>query len=422
MLVPLSTVRAHLHRTAWAREPGVRPFSLSMASSSSAFRRRLIYVVAACILAAGVWYFGFRDEPPERRYPRPAWAGNDWPGVMPVRTVQAEARDLAVHLKAVGTVTPLNSVTVQSQVNGRLLRIAFTEGERVEQGDLLAEIDPEPYRIQLAQVEGQLQQNLALLATARRDLARYQELHDKTLLAQQQLEAQEALVAQREGAVAADRAQVADARLQLDYTRIVAPISGRLGLRRIDPGNLVRANDVEGIVTITQTQPIAVEFAVPEINLQDVLDPLRAGEALVVEAWDRSERQQLAEGTVRTVDNQIDPQTGTLRLKAVFTNEDERLFPNQFVNVRLRVRTLRDAIVVPAAAVQFGSRGTYVYVIDSDLKARVRDVVLGPADGEHQSIAKGVESGEPVVLEGIDRLREGRKVIITNDTEAAAAK
>lgn len=393
-----------------------------MSNGSPAFRRRLIYVVAATIVAVGVWYFGFRDEPQVQRYPRPAWAGAEWPGVMPVRTVAAEARELGVHLKAVGTVTPFNTVTVQSQVEGRLLRIAFEEGQEVEKGELLAEIDPEPYRIQLAQAEGRQQQNLALLATARRDLERYKELHEKTLLTEQQLEAQQALVRQREGAVAADQAEVDDARLQLEYTRIVAPISGRLGVRRIDAGNLVRPNSTEGIVVITQTRPIAVEFAIPETNLQDVLEPLRAGQTLKVEAWDRSERQKLADGFLRTVDNQIDPQTGTLRLKAEFPNDDERLFPNQFVNVRLRVRTISDAVVVPSAAIQFGSRGTYVYVIDEELKARVRDVVLGPVEGEHQAVTEGLQAGEVVVLEGVDRLREGRKVIITNETERSATR
>lgn len=402
--------------------PPAFPFLSLMSIGSPVFRRRLIYVVAATVLAAGVWYFGFREEPPEQRYPRPAWAGAEWPGVMPVRTVKAEERDLAVHLKAVGTVTPLNTVTVQSQVEGRLLRIAFEEGQQVEKGQLLAEIDPDTYRIQLAQAEGQQQQNLALLETARRDLERYRELHQKTLVTDQQLEAQQSLVRQREGAVASDQAQVDDARLQLEYTRIVAPISGRLGLRRIDPGNLVRANSTEGIVVITQTQPIAVEFAIPEINLQDVIDPLRAGETLKVEAWDRSERKKLADGFLRTVDNQIDPQTGTLRLKAEFPNENEQLFPNQFVNVRLRVRTISDAVVIPSAAVQFGSRGTYVYVIDQENLARVRDVVLGPVEGENQAINEGLEAGESVVLEGIDRLREGRKVIITNETERTAAR
>lgn len=389
---------------------------------SPAGRRRLLYCAAASLVAGGVWYFGFREEPERPRYPRPDWAGEGWPGVMPVRTVSVEKRDLPVHLKSVGTVVPLNSVTVRSQVDGELLRVAFTEGQMVEQGQLLAEIDPEPYRIRLAQAEGQLQQSAALLETARRDLQRYQELHERTLVTEQQLEAQQALVTQREGALAAAQAQVDDARLQLAYTRIVAPIAGRVGLRRIDPGNIVRAGDTNGIVVITQTKPIGVQFAIPEVDLQAVVEPLRAGEALTVEAWDRNEQHKLADGSLRTIDNQIDLNTGTLRLKAEFANDDERLFPNQFVNVRLRVRTIDDALVIPAAAVQFGSRGTYVYVVDAENTARVRDVVLGPADADQQSIIEGLAAGEAVVLEGLDRLREGRKVIITNETEKAAAR
>jgi multidrug efflux system membrane fusion protein len=314
----------------------------------------------------------------------------------------------------------MNTVTVRSRVDGQLERVVFEEGQMVRQGQVLAEVDPAPYEIQLAQVEAQMRQNVAQLETARRDLARFKELHGRDLLTTQQLEAQQALVREREAMVAADQAQVDDAKLQLAYTNIQAPISGRLGLRQVDAGNLIRANDQNGIVVITQTQPISVLFTVPEIDLQKVLDPLRAGETLAVQAWDRSEQNLLATGILKTVDNQIDVATGTLRLKAEFPNDDERLFPNQFVNIRLRVRTLENAVVIPAAAVLFGSRGTYVYVINEQDEAIVRDLVLGPTDGTHQSIAEGLKPGEAVVLEGLDRLREGRKVIVTNETTPAS--
>jgi multidrug efflux system membrane fusion protein len=329
--------------------------------------------------------------------------------------VVAKQEPLPVHLKAIGTVTPLNTVTVRSRVDGELQRISFEEGQRVEKGALLAEIDPVPYQIALAQAEGQQQQNMAQLGTARSDLERLQQLTEKKLITAQELEAQQALVRERQGQLAADKARVENARLQLAYTKIEAPISGRLGLRRVDAGNLVRSNDANGIVVITQTQPISVVFTVPEIDLQKVIDPVRAGETLTVEAWDRSEQTRLAAGVLKTVDNQIEIATGTLRLKAEFANDDERLFPNQFVNIRLRVRTLEDAIVIPAAAVQFGSRGTYVYVIDEKNVATVRDVVLGPVDGVIQSISKGLVAGDKVVLEGLDRLREGRPVLIVTD-------
>jgi multidrug efflux system membrane fusion protein len=330
--------------------------------------------------------------------------------------VIAESKDLPVYLKAIGTVTALNSVTVRSRVDGQLLRLAFEEGQRVERGQLLAEIDPAPYRIALAQAEGQLKQNVARLDTARSDLERIQNLHTQNLVTTQQLEVQQALVAEREGAVAADQAIVDEARLQLTYTRIEAPIEGRVGLRRIDPGNLVRESDANGIVVITQTKPIFVSFTIPEVDLQAVLEPFRAGEALVVEAWNRSESAILATGVLKTVDNQIDIATGTLRLKAEYPNEDERLFPNQFVNVRMQVRTLRDAIVIPSAAVQFGSRGTYVYIVNEENKAMLRDVVLGPTAGTEQAISKGLQPGEAVVLEGLDRLREGSGVVVSNET------
>lgn len=383
--------------------------------------RRLIYGITVLIVAAGVWYFS-RPRPRENRWgPNPAWAGTTGEPAMPVRVVAAARRDLPVHLKAIGTVTPLNTVTVRSRVDGQLLRVGFEEGQRVEKGQLLAEIDPEPYKIQLAQAEGTLRQNQAQLETARTDLERLQQLYEKKLVTTQEMDAQQSLVREREGTLASNQARVAEARLQLEYTRIEAPITGRIGLRRVDPGNLVRASDANGLVVITQTQPIAVVFTVPEVDLDKVVAPLREGEQLKVQAWDRNEKVQLATGVLKTVDNQIDLATGTLRLKAEFPNDDEKLFPNQFVNVSLRVRTLAESLVIPAAAVQFGSRGTYVYLVDGKNKATIRDVVLGPSDGTDQAITSGLAPGDPVVLEGIDRLREGRNVIVVKDEPAAAS-
>ncbi|HVZ63293.1 MAG TPA: MdtA/MuxA family multidrug efflux RND transporter periplasmic adaptor subunit [Lacunisphaera sp.] len=383
--------------------------------------RRIIYGITILVVAVGVWYFS-RPRPRENRWgPNPAWAGTAAEPAMPVRVVAAARRDLPVHLKAIGTVTPLNTVTVRSRVDGQLLRVAFEEGQRVEKGQLLAEIDPEPYRIQLAQAEGTLRQNQAQLETARTDLERLQQLYEKKLVTTQEMDAQQSLVREREGTLASNQARVAEARLQLAYTRIEAPITGRIGLRRVDPGNLIRASDANGLVVITQTQPIAVVFTVPEVDLDKVVAPLREGEQLNVQAWDRNEKVQLATGVLKTVDNQIDLATGTLRLKAEFPNEDEKLFPNQFVNVSLRVRTLAESLVIPAAAVQFGSRGTYVYLVDDKSRATIRDVVLGPSDGTDQAITSGLAPGDPVVLEGIDRLREGRNVIVVKDEPAAAS-
>lgn len=385
-------------------------FPFPAMSPPPARRRWFLYGTVALAFAGGVWFVSVRSKPAERGGRGSFRSGKGSALPVPVRAVPAQRQDLPVHLRAIGTVTPVNTVTVRSRVDGQLLRVAFEEGQQVTQGQLLAEIDPASYQIRLAQVEAQQRQNQAQLRTARADLERFKQLHAQTLVTQQQLEAQQAMVAEREGAVAADQAQVDDARRQLAYTKIEAPIPGRLGLRQVDAGNLVRSGDAGGLVVITQMRPIAVMFTVPEIDLQKVLEPLRAGEPLEVEAWDRSEQTRLATGLLKTVDNQIDLATGTLRLKAEFANADERLFPNQFVNVRLRVRTLADAVVVPGAAVQYGSRGTYVFLIDEKNLAAVRDVVLGPADGALQAIAKGLQGGEKVILEGLDRLREGRSV------------
>lgn len=391
------------------------------ASRSRSRFRWLLYVVVIAVFSTAIWYFAFHAKAPRNRQVMPDWAGKGWPPNIPVRVATAQKTDLPVELKAIGTVTPVSTVTVRSRVGGQLLRLEFQEGQRVEQGQLLAEIDPAPYRVGLAQAEGQLRQSQARLNSARSDLERIRELHERKLVTDQELELQEALVAEREGAVTAQQAQVDNARLQLAYTKIVAPISGRVGLRRVDAGNLVREADTQGIVVLTQTRPITVVFTVPEKELQSVLEPLRAGEALEVEALDRAEAEVLATGQLKTVDNQIDIATGTLRLKAEFANEDERLFPNQFVNVRLKVRTLRDTVVIPAAAVQFGSRGTYVYIVDANHKAQIRDVVLGPVNGSQQAITKGLQPGDAVVLEGLDRLREGRTVVISNEAPASSS-
>lgn len=364
------------------------------------------------MFAAGVWYFGIRTDPNAAGAARMSFRSRSGSTATPVRVEPVLRRDLAVHLRAIGTVTPRNTVTVRSRVEGQLLKVHFQEGQQVAAGQLLAEIDPLPYEIRLAQAEARLRQNRAQLLTAKADLERVRQLHAQTLMSQQQLEAAQALVADREGAGAADQANVDDARRQLAYTRIEAPLSGRLGLRQVDAGNLIRPGDAGGIVVITQTRPINVLFTVPEQELPKVLEPLRAGQGLPVEAWDRAEQQRLAAGLLNTVDNQIDLATGTLRLKAEFPNDDEKLFPNQFVNVRLRVRTFKDAVVVPVAAIQYGSRGTYVYLVTEDSLAAVRDVVLGPAEEGMQSVLQGLSGGERVVLEGIDRLREGRPVTI----------
>ena len=340
---------------------------------------------------------------------------------VPVRLVTAERRDVDVHLRALGTVTPLNTVTVRSRLDGELVRVLFTEGQHVGAGQLLAEIDPRPYEAQLAQALGQQAENRARLENARADLARLHELVEEGLVTRQQVSSQESLVAQYQGALQSNEAQVATARLNLSYTRVVAPISGRLGLRQVDAGNLVRAGDPSGLVVITQMRPISAIFTVPEAELPAVLEAMRAGQRLPVEAWDRADSVKLADGRLETVDNQIDTATGTIRLRATFDNADEQLFPNQFVNVRLRVRTVEDAITIPAAAVQRASFGTFVYVVKPDATVTISRVTLGPQEGDRVAVAQGLEAGASVVIEGVDNLTEGARVEVVGAAPAPGA-
>ena len=329
---------------------------------------------------------------------------------VPVRVVPATTGAIEVEIKALGTVTPINTVTVRSRVDGELMRVLFTEGQSVREGQLLAEIDPRPYQSQLNQVLGQQQENQARLKNAEGDLERYQKLAAEGLITKQQVTTQEALVQQYRGALQANDAQVANARLQLSYTKILAPIHGRLGLRQVDAGNLIRGGDANGLVVITQMRPISVIFTVPEAELPAVVEAYRRVGRLQVEAWDRSEAAMLATGTLETIDNQIDTTTGTIKLRAQFANTDDKLFPNQFVNMRLRVQTLQDATVIPSAAVQRASFGTFVYVVKPDNTVTIRRIDLGPAQGERVSIVKGLAAAEQVVLEGVDDLTEGAKI------------
>jgi multidrug efflux system membrane fusion protein len=345
-------------------------------------------------------------------------SSTDWP--VTVVAGSAETADVPLSLEALGTVVPLATITVRTQINGQLTRLGFREGQHVRKGDFLAEIDPRPYQAALAQAEGQLARDQALLRNAEVDLIRYRQLVAEDSIARQTLDTQESLVRQYRATVKVDQAQVDSARLNLGYCRIVSPVEGRVGLRLVDEGNYVQTTDANGIVVVTQLQPITVVFTIPEDNLQKVLARLRAGARLPVAAYDRAGATELAAGVLATIDNQIDPTTGTVRLKAQFDNSDERLFPNQFVNIRLLVDTVRDATVIPSAAVQRGAHGTYVYVIGADATAASRPVTIGASDGERVQVIKGIEPGERVVTDGVDRLRDGIKVSIAAHAGSAS--
>jgi multidrug efflux system membrane fusion protein len=301
---------------------------------------------------------------------------------------------------------------VRTQLSGTLQSVYFEEGQMVKKGDVLAQIDPRPYQISLANAEGQLARDQALLATARLDLKRYQTLLAQDSIASQQVDTQASLVKQYEGTVKADQANVDTYKLDLTYARITAPVSGRVGLRQVDPGNYVTSGDTNGIVVLTQIEPISVIFTTSEDNLPAIMKQLRAGTKLPVTAYDRSNTTKLEDGSLQTIDNQIDTTTGTVKLRASFINHEQALFPNQFVNARLLVDTIHNAVIVPTSAVLNGSQGQYVYVVKPDNTVTVRLVKVGPVDAERTSIASGLEVGERVVIDGSDRLREGAKITI----------
>lgn len=332
-----------------------------------------------------------------------------------IRAAKARQGDLDLYLNGLGTVTAFNTVTVRSRVEGELVRVAFTEGQMVKTGDLLAEIDPRPFQVQLDQAEGQLAKDEAAWAVAQLSLERYNALAATRAITPQQIDEQVAVVKQSEGAIQTDRSAIDHAKLQLTYCRITSPITGRIGLRLVDPGNIVRADDPTGLAVVTQLQPIALIFTIPQDEIARVLRKLYEGQGLTVEAYNRDFSDKLATGELLAIDNQVDSTTGTVRIKAVFENEDNMLFPNQFVNARLLVDLKRDAVIVPAAAVQRGPDSMFVYVVKSDETVEMRKVITGAAEGDEISIDQGLAPGEMVATDGIDKLRPGAKIVLRDD-------
>lgn len=377
-------------------------------------RRRWLWLVALALLVAGAYSLRSKRAGPGQATVSSPVAGRFGRGAMTIPVVAAKAQkgDIGVYFTGLGTVTPIYTVTVRSRVDGQLMKVFYKENDNVREGDPLLEIDPRPFEVQQLEVEGQLAKDQAALDNARLDLTRYQTLVTHEAIPEQQFATQKATVAQLEAAIKTDQAAIANAKLNITYCHITAPITGRVGLRLVDPGNIVHASDQNGLLVITQLQPISVIFTIAEDQVPVVLHKLRLGQHLKVDAYDRDMKAKLAQGLLTSLDNQIDQTTGTLKLRATFNNPDETLFPNQFVNARLLVEEKHGVTLVPSAVVQRNPQMTYVYVVKPDSTVTVRQVTAGTTEGDQTEITSGLSPGDVAIMTGVDKLQEGSKVSV----------
>jgi multidrug efflux system membrane fusion protein len=370
--------------------------------------RAWLWLLILCLLAGGAYYLSRSGAANANKAAKQA--GKQSLRGVPVVTATARKGNMEIFLTGLGTVSPLNTVTVRTRVDGQLDKVAFTEGQFVNRGDLLAQIDPRPFQVQLEQAEGQMARDEAQLKNARLDLERYRILLAQDSVPKQQYDTQVATVNQAEGTVKSDQAQIDSAKLQIVYCKITSPLSGRIGLRLVDQGNMVHAADANGLAVITQVQPIAILFNITEADVPQVLQKMRSGAKLRVDAYDKDKTHKIATGELLTIDNQIDLTSGTLRFKAIFANRDGALFPNQWVYARLLIDTKRNTVIIPEAAVQRKPQGIFAYVVKSDNSAEERDIVLGSVEADERSVDGGLSPGEVVVIEGVDKLQPGSKV------------
>ena len=394
-------------------EPGSGSASATAPSKS----RWWLWVLAIGVIALGGSYYYSAKNSSQAADPAATAAAGKGKGssgagglVVPVVVATAQRGDLPVYFNGLGTVTAFNTVTVRSRVDGQLASVAFKEGQFVHEGDLLAQIDPRPFQVQLEQAQGQLAKDQAQRKDAEVNLERFKLLFKEGVIPQQQLDTQAALVGQFDGAITSDQSQIDNAKLQLTYSRITAPISGRIGLRLVDVGNIVHATDANGLLVITQLQPISVIFSLPQDQLPEVNAKLRSGVQLVVDAYDRDDTAKIASGKLVTIDNQIDPTTGTYKLKSIFANTDNALFPNQFVNTHLLVDIKHNLVIVPTAAIQRGPQGAYVYAAGPDNTAKIKVVTIAQTTGDNVGLSAGLNSGDAVVIDGQDKLQDGTKI------------